>query len=68
MVTVLFWFVLFCFFLQGGLKAVAWTNAFHVILTVTGLVTLCIVGTNTAGGFDHVIEVNKDRKRMLLFE
>lgn len=52
----------------GGLKAVAWTNAFHVILMVTGLVTLCIVGTNTAGGFDHVIEVNKDRKRMLLFD
>lgn len=53
---------------MGGLKAVAWTNAVHLILMVTGLVTLCIVGTNTAGGFGHVIEVNKDRKRMLLFD
>lgn len=45
-----------------------WTNAFQLILMVIGLITLCIVGVNTAGGFDHVIEVNKNRERMTLFE
>lgn len=51
----------------GGLKAVAWTNAFHLILMLTGLITLCIVGTQSAGGFSHVIEINKNRERMTLF-
>ncbi|KAJ7384421.1 hypothetical protein OS493_021833 [Desmophyllum pertusum] len=51
----------------GGLKAVVWTNAFHLILMLTGLITLCIVGVNTAGGFGHVIEVNKNRERMRMF-
>lgn len=51
----------------GGLKAVVWTNAFHLILMLTGLVTLCIMGIDTAGGFGHVIEVNKNRERMTMF-
>ncbi|XP_078346609.1 sodium-coupled monocarboxylate transporter 1-like [Oculina patagonica] len=51
----------------GGLKAVVWTNAFHLILMLIGLITLCIVGVHTAGGFGQVIEVNKNRERTTLF-
>ena len=45
-----------------------WTNAFHLILMLTGLVTLCIMGIDTAGGFGHVVEVNKNRERMTMFK
>ncbi|XP_044184131.1 sodium-coupled monocarboxylate transporter 2-like [Acropora millepora] len=51
----------------GGLKAVSWTNAIHLFLMLTGLITLCIMGINNAGGFDRVIQVNKNRQRLTLF-
>ena len=46
----------------------AWTNAFHLILMLTVLITLCIVGTNTAEGFARVIEVNKIGNRKTIFK
>lgn len=52
----------------GGIKAVSWTNAFHLILMLAGLITLCIVGVNNVGGFNHVIQVNKNRQRMAVFD
>jgi len=35
---------------------------------LTGLITLCIMGIDTAGGFGQVIEVNKKRERMTVFK
>ena len=46
----------------------AWTNAFHLILMLTALIALCIVGTNDAGGFARVIEVNKNGTRKTIFK
>uniref|UniRef100_A0A8C4TIX0 Solute carrier family 5 member 12 n=1 Tax=Erpetoichthys calabaricus TaxID=27687 RepID=A0A8C4TIX0_ERPCA len=40
----------------GGLKAVVWTDAFQMIVMVTGFLTILIQGTLVNGGFSNVWE------------
>ena len=45
-----------------------WTNAFHLVLMLVGLITLCIMGTVSAGGWNYVIEINRENERLKIFK
>lgn len=45
------------FSLQGGLKAVIWTDVFQTLIMILGQLTVIIVGSAKVGGFGHVWDV-----------
>lgn len=51
-------FTLFC--LQGGLKAVVWTDTLQSFFTMSTVVVMSIIGTSKAGGLARVLEINKE--------
>lgn len=53
---------------QGGLRAVIWTDAFMAIVMFSTIVVLIITGTNAAGGFTYVWEINKMANRTDMFQ
>ena len=56
------------FYLQGGLKAVIWTDVFQSLIMISGLIVVVIVGSIEVGGFDKVWEINKEFGRLEFFE
>ncbi|XP_071844785.1 sodium-dependent multivitamin transporter-like isoform X2 [Apostichopus japonicus] len=52
----------------GGLRAVIWTDAFMSIVMFSTIVVLIITGTNAAGGFTYVWEINKMANRTDMFQ
>jgi len=56
------------FNLQGGLKAVIWTDVFQSLIMISGLIVVVIVGSIEVGGFDKVWEINKEFGRLEFFE
>lgn len=56
------------FYLQGGLKAVIWTDVFQSLIMIAGLIVVVIVGSIEVGGFDRVWQINKDFGRLNFFE
>lgn len=46
--------LVFVTFLQGGMKAVLWTDVFQVIVIFTGITTTIVFGAKAEGGFGKV--------------
>lgn len=56
------------FVLQGGLKAVVWTDAFQMVVMVVGFLTVLIQGAIKAGGIESVWSTAYTGGRMHIFE
>uniref|UniRef100_A0A8C3U3B4 Solute carrier family 5 member 12 n=1 Tax=Catharus ustulatus TaxID=91951 RepID=A0A8C3U3B4_CATUS len=52
----------------GGLKAVVWTDAFQMIVMVTGFMTVLIQGTSLNGGSTKVWEDAHEGSRLNIFD
>lgn len=50
--------------MQGGLKAVMWTDAFQMIIVFIGLLALVIKATVKVGGFNYVWETAKQAGKL----
>lgn len=50
--------------LQGGLKAVVWTDTLQTVLMYGGVAMVMILGTRKAGGLSQVIESNSQTDRL----
>lgn len=53
-----------CYYMQGGLKAVMWTDAFQMIIVFIGLLALVIKATVEVGGFNYVWETAKQAGKL----
>lgn len=51
-------------YLQGGLKAVVWTDVFQSIIMLAGLITVAVSGSLEVGGLSKVWEINKKHGRI----
>lgn len=60
--------ILFFIFLQGGMKAVIWTDVFQAGVMVTGLIVVMIVGVVELNGFGEVFRRAKEGERLNVFE
>jgi len=56
------------FILQGGLKAVVWTDVFQSVIMLAGLVIVAITGSMQVGGLQNVWEINQKHGRINFFE
>ena len=54
--------------LQGGLKAVVWTDVFQSVIMLAGLVIVAITGSIQVGGLQKVWEINQKYGRINFFE
>jgi len=54
--------------LQGGLKAVVWTDAFQFFLILAGMLAIVIKGFETAGGVTSVFQTASQFGRLNLIE
>lgn len=52
------------FALQGGLKAVIWTDVFQTLVMFLGQLVVIIVGSAKVGGLGHVWEVASQHGRI----
>lgn len=68
--TVIYLFViLLCLAtLQGGMKAVIWSDVFQVIVMLGGLIAVLIVGTIKVGGFGKVFDLLEKGQRLKFIE
>lgn len=53
---------------QGGLKAVVWTDAFQMVVMVVGFLTVLIQGSIRAGGIESVWSTSHAGGRLQVFE
>lgn len=53
-----------CFFLQGGLKAVIWTDVFQTLVMFLGQLAVIIVGSAKVGGLERVWDVASQHGRI----
>lgn len=56
------------FTLQGGLKAVVWTDVFQSVIMLAGLVIVAVSGSIEVGGLQKVWEINQKHGRVHFFE
>ena len=56
------------FTLQGGLKAVVWTDVFQSVIMLAGLVIVAVTGSIEVGGLQKVWEINREHGRINFFE
>ena len=56
------------FTLQGGLKAVVWTDVFQSVIMLAGLVIVAVSGSIEVGGLQKVWEINQRHGRINFFE
>ena len=56
------------YILQGGMKAVIWTDVFQAGVMVTGLIVVMIVGVVELDGFGEVFRRAKEGERLNVFE
>ncbi|XP_042302369.1 sodium-coupled monocarboxylate transporter 2 isoform X2 [Sceloporus undulatus] len=52
----------------GGLKAVVWTDAFQLVVMLTGFLTVLIQGTLKNGGFTNIWENAGNGSRLTIFD
>lgn len=52
------------FFLQGGLKAVIWTDVFQTLVMFLGQLAVIIVGSAKVGGLKRVWDVASQNDRI----
>lgn len=53
---------------QGGLKAVVWSDAFQMVVMVAGFLTVLVQGTHKSGGMSVVWETAQAGQRLNVFE
>lgn len=56
------------FILQGGLKAVVWTDALQSIFIAVSITSILILGTSQIGGFSEVFRIAKEGHRLELLK
>lgn len=56
------------FLLQGGLKAVVWTDAIQGVFTLTAVLVIIILGISKVGGIQRVLELNNRGGRLEFFK
>lgn len=56
------------FLLQGGLKAVVWTDAIQGVFTITAVLAIIILGISKVGGIQRVLELNNRGGRLEFFK
>lgn len=52
------------FQLQGGLKAVLWTDTFQMTIVIIGIIVLLVAGAQDAGGFSKVWDIASENGRL----
>lgn len=57
-----------CHILQGGMKAVVWTDVFQVVVMLTGFWAVLARGTVLVGGPRHVLDIAQNHSRINLME
>lgn len=57
-----------CRVLQGGMKAVIWTDVFQVVVMLAGFWVVLARGTVLAGGPRQVLELARNHSRINLME
>lgn len=57
-----------CHILQGGMKAVVWTDVFQVVVMLTGFWVVLARGIMLVGGPRHMFEIAQNHSRMNLME
>lgn len=55
-------------YMQGGLKAVIWTDVFQSVVMLAGLITVAVTGSLEVGGIKKVWEINQRYGRINFFE
>ncbi len=58
---------IFCF-VQGGIKAVVWTDLIQTIVMFVGLILLLVFGSQKVGGIEHVWEIASQGQRLNVLE
>ena len=58
---------LFFLFIQGGMKAVIWTDVIMFCVMFATTLMVIIMGTIKAGGFNYVWDFNHDEGRLDVF-
>ena len=58
----------FKMFIQGGMKAVIWTDVFQAGVMITGLIVVIVVGVIELDGFGEVFRRAKEGNRVTVFE
>lgn len=56
------------FVLQGGLRAVVWTDVFQSVIILAGLVIIAVGGVVEVGSLREVWDINKEHGRINFFE
>lgn len=54
--------------LQGGMKAVLWTDTFQTVMMIVGLLATLIQGCIEIGGFQAAWEITKQNQRVYFDE
>ena len=60
--------VMQCVKLQGGLKAVVWTDTLQGVFFVSAIFAVVIIGTTNVGGLGEVIRIASEKGRLEMFE
>ncbi|EEB16190.1 sodium/iodide cotransporter, putative [Pediculus humanus corporis] len=68
LVVVIMYFVCIFYTTIGGMKAVAWTDTFQIIVLYTAVIAVVIKGTLDLGGFEIVWKRNLQNSRGILFD
>lgn len=55
-------------FLQGGLRAVLWTDTFQTFVVVGGLIGIIVMGCGRLGGMAEVWRISQEGQRIQFFE
>lgn len=54
--------------MQGGLKAVVWTDTLQIMLMLAGVTWVLVLGTIKLGGPGNVLELNNKSGRLEFFK
>ncbi|CAB0041680.1 unnamed protein product [Trichogramma brassicae] len=67
-ITPVFSIVCITYTTMGGVKAVVWTDTIQFVFTIGGLITVLTIGVNAVGGLSEVWRINKEGKRLDIFD
>ncbi len=54
--------------LQGGMKAVMWTDVFQICMMFAGLIAVLIRGSQDQGGFSKIVDIMEEGERIEFFK
>ena len=55
-------------FLQGGLRAVVWTDTFQTFIVIAGLIAITVLGAKDLGGIEKVWKIADKGGRIYFIE